>query len=142
MHQPLRVMPVLSLLINLLAAIPLSTALKFDLPSHPQSQHKKSERCIRNFVARDTLVIVTAIVSGSRGDGQTVNMHVSRTMMTGLKTPWADGRNRDHQIKDAVGNEYGRPKDVAGEQRMAFTALADAAFDVCFENHLTTRTSL
>lgn len=40
------------------------------------------------------------------------------------------------QIKDAVGNEYGRPKDVAGEQRMAFTSHADAAFDVCFENIL------
>jgi hypothetical protein len=38
------------------------------------------------------------------------------------------------QIKDAMGNEYGRPKDVAGEKRMAFTSLADTAFDVCFEN--------
>lgn len=43
------------------------------------------------------------------------------------------------QIKDAVGNDYGRPKDVAGEQRMAFTSLADTAFDVCFENTLTGR---
>lgn len=41
------------------------------------------------------------------------------------------------QIKDAVGNEYGKPRDVAGEQRMAFTSHADAAFDVCFENLLT-----
>lgn len=38
------------------------------------------------------------------------------------------------QIKDAVGNEYGRPKDIVGETRMAFTSHADAAFDVCFEN--------
>jgi p24 family protein delta-1 len=43
------------------------------------------------------------------------------------------------QIKDSVGNDYGRPKDVAGEQRMAFTSLEDAAFDVCFENTLTGR---
>ena len=43
------------------------------------------------------------------------------------------------QIKDAVGNEYGRPKDVAGEKRMAFTSLADTAFDVCFENTLSGR---
>lgn len=43
------------------------------------------------------------------------------------------------QIKDAVGNEYGRPKDVAGEKRMAFTSLADTAFDVCFSNTLTGR---
>lgn len=40
------------------------------------------------------------------------------------------------QIKDAVGNEYGKPKDLAGETRMAFTSHADAAFDVCFENQL------
>ena len=43
------------------------------------------------------------------------------------------------QIKDSIGNDYGRPKDVAGEQRMAFMSLADAAFDVCFENTLTGR---
>ncbi|KAG7009282.1 hypothetical protein G7Y79_00003g011500 [Physcia stellaris] len=40
------------------------------------------------------------------------------------------------QISDAVGNEYGKPKDLAGETRMAFTSHADAAFDVCFENQL------
>lgn len=43
-------------------------------------------------------------------------------------------RGAHTQIKDAVGNEYGRPKDVVGETRMAFTSLADTAFDVCFEN--------
>ena len=36
----------------------------------------KYERCIRNFVAKDTLVLVTAIVDGFKGDGQVVNMHV------------------------------------------------------------------
>ena len=40
------------------------------------------------------------------------------------------------QIKDAVGNDYGRPKDVVGENRYAFTSVADSAFDVCFENIL------
>lgn len=40
------------------------------------------------------------------------------------------------QIKDAMGNDYGRPKDVVGETRQAFTSLADTAFDVCFENTL------
>ena len=45
--------------------------------------------------------------------------------------------NRE-QIKDAVGNEYGRAKDIAGEQRTVFTSHADAAFDVCFENVLRT----
>ncbi|RYP75232.1 hypothetical protein DL769_003843 [Monosporascus sp. CRB-8-3] len=84
-------------------------ALKFDLAADGR------QRCIRNFVARDTLVVVTAVVSGHKGDGQTVNM----------------------LIRDAVGNEYGRPKDVAGESRVVFTSHADAAFDVCFENLLT-----
>ncbi|KAI1199425.1 emp24/gp25L/p24 family/GOLD-domain-containing protein [Nemania serpens] len=88
-------------------------ALKFDLAAVPQRDGRK-ERCIRNFVAKDTLVVVTAIVSGSKGDGQTVNIH----------------------IRDTVGNEYGRPRDVAGEQRTVFTSHADAAFDVCFENVL------
>jgi p24 family protein delta-1 len=96
----------------------LASALKFDLPAH-SSHSSNAERCIRNFVTRDTLVVVTAIVSGNRGDGMVVNMH----------------------IKDAVGNDYGRPKDVAGEKRMAFTSLADTAFDVCFENILTGRST-
>ncbi|KAI9892681.1 MAG: vesicle coat component [Vezdaea aestivalis] len=93
---------------------PLCAALKFDIPSHPHGQHNHHERCIRNFVGHDTLVVVTATVSGHKGDGQQVNMH----------------------IKDAVGNDYGRPRDVVGETRMAFTSHADAAFDVCFENIL------
>jgi hypothetical protein len=41
------------------------------------------------------------------------------------------------QIKDAVGNDYGRPRDVVGESRHAFHAHEDSAFDVCFENILT-----
>ncbi|KAJ9603706.1 vesicle coat component [Cladophialophora chaetospira] len=101
----------------------LASALKFELLAAP-GHSAKNERCIRNFVTQDTLVVVTAIVSGSRGDGMMVNMHVRA------------------QIKDAVGNDYGRPKDVAGEKRMAFTSLADTAFDVCFENTLTGRSHI
>lgn len=37
-------------------------------------------------------------------------------------------------MKDAVGNDYGRPRDVVGENRYAFNTHADSAFDVCFEN--------
>src|SRR3569833_628115 len=49
-----------------------SHALKFDLgATHGQ------ERCIRNLVAKDTLVVVTATVSGAVGDGMSVNMNVS-----------------------------------------------------------------
>ncbi|MCJ1358720.1 MAG: vesicle coat component [Icmadophila ericetorum] len=39
-------------------------------------------------------------------------------------------------------NEYGRPKDIIGEKRMAFTSHADSAFDVCFENILTAKHSI
>lgn len=50
--------------------VQISSALKFDIVAG------KGERCIRNFVLKDQLVVVTAIVSGERGDGQMVNMHV------------------------------------------------------------------
>lgn len=40
-----------------------------------------------------------------------------------------------------MGNEYGRAKDIVGEQRTVFTSHADAAFDICFENLLEGRTS-
>ncbi len=46
-------------------------ALRFDL--HATNGHP---RCIRNFVTKDTLVVVTATVSGHKGDGMVVNMHV------------------------------------------------------------------
>lgn len=63
-------------LLLLFALLPFSWALKFDLQAYP-GHSSKHERCIRNFVAKDTLVVVTATVSGQKGDGQVVNMHVS-----------------------------------------------------------------
>ncbi|KAK1700355.1 endoplasmic reticulum vesicle protein 25 [Colletotrichum godetiae] len=106
-------------------------ALRFDLQATSTHEGKK-ERCIRNFVARDTLVVVTAIVDGSKGDGMTVNMHVC-----GLNCYAPYAILLDVWIKDAVGNDYGKPKDIAGgEKRVVFTSHADAAFDVCFENIL------
>ncbi|KAF2404056.1 hypothetical protein EJ06DRAFT_541613 [Trichodelitschia bisporula] len=90
-------------------------ALKFDVPAHSGHESAKHERCIRNFVAKDQLVVVTAITDGYRGDGMQLNLN----------------------IHDAVGNQYGRPRDVAGENRYAFTSHADSAFDVCFENIMT-----
>lgn len=98
----------------LLASLPFVSALKFDIQAHPGHESASKERCIRNFVMKDQLVVVTTITDGWRGDGQRLNMH----------------------IKDAVGNDYGRPKDVVGENRYAFTSVADSAFDVCFENIL------
>lgn len=60
----------------LLALLPLAAALKFDLhPVAPQDAAKQ-QRCVRNFVAREQLVVVTAILDGYRGDGQRVDMHV------------------------------------------------------------------
>jgi len=96
----------------LLVLLPLATALKFDLHSVAPQDAAKQQRCVRNFVAREQLVVVTAILDGYRGDGQRVDMH----------------------IRDAMGNDYHRPKDVVGENRYAFTSHEDSAFDVCFEN--------
>ena len=41
-----------------------------------------------------------------------------------------------------MGNDHGRPKDIAGEVRQAFTSTADTAFDVCLENQLVGRSKL
>lgn len=60
----------------LLALLPASLALKFEIQAHPGAESSGKERCIRNFVAKDQLVVVTATVSGNRGDGQMLNMHV------------------------------------------------------------------
>lgn len=62
----------------LLVVIPTASALKFDIYAVQEHDKAKHERCIRNFVAREQLVVITAIVSGHRGDGQTLNMHVSQ----------------------------------------------------------------
>lgn len=69
--------------------LPLVAALKFDIQAHPGHESASKERCIRNFVAKDQLVVVTATVSGSRGDGQTLNMHVSR-----LRENWKEELNK------------------------------------------------
>jgi hypothetical protein len=52
-----------------------SQALKFDMQAG--NGHGNSWRCIRNFVAKDQLVVVTATVDGHKGDGMQLNMHVS-----------------------------------------------------------------
>ena len=61
-----------SILALFLLVVQLASALKFDLLATSGG----TERCIRNFVSKDQLVVVTAIVSGQKGDGQKVNMHV------------------------------------------------------------------
>ncbi len=63
-------------LCSVLLFLSCAQALKFDVEAHNQGD-KKGQRCIRNFVAKDTLVVVTATVDGFKGDGMVVNMHVS-----------------------------------------------------------------
>lgn len=79
---------VLSLL--LFFVLPFSSALKFDLLAHPGG-HSNKERCIRNFVGRDTLVLVTAIVGGQKGDGQLVNMQVRSMSWYSIMLPRVPG---------------------------------------------------
>jgi hypothetical protein len=59
-----------------LLSLPLISALKFDVQAHHGHESASKERCVRNFVAKDQLVVVTANVDGYRGDGQQLNMHV------------------------------------------------------------------
>jgi hypothetical protein len=68
-------------LCSLLVLVGVANALKFDLLAHGGSENARKERCIRNFVGQETLVVVTAKVGGSKGDGMVVNMHVSCTVV-------------------------------------------------------------
>ena len=67
---------VLRTLCSLLLFLACAEGLKFDIEAHSKGD-SKGTRCIRNFVAKDTLVVVTATVDGYKGDGMVVNMHVS-----------------------------------------------------------------
>lgn len=70
--QPSQSMPSLLVLAVSLFSV-VGSALKFDVAAEPVGHR---QRCIRNFVATDTLVVVTATVSGHKGDGQQLNIHV------------------------------------------------------------------
>lgn len=64
-------------------------ALKFDMKGHAGHESSRYERCIRNFVAKDQLVVVTAIVEGNRGDGMSLNIHVRGRPCRGHIVNWA-----------------------------------------------------
>ena len=66
--------PLLRLLCSVLLLATFAQGLRFELEARQAKDVR--ERCIRNFVGKDTLVVVTAIISGNKGDGQTVNMQV------------------------------------------------------------------
>jgi hypothetical protein len=97
-----------------------TNALKFDLTAYPQGD-KNGERCIRNFVGKDTLVVVTAIVSGSKGDGQQVNINVrydrqhrlckaeDRGLLTG------DGQKRRFETRSAMSTASPRTSLASSE---------------------------
>lgn len=86
-------------------------ALHFEVEAVEES---RPPTCIRDFVSEGQLVVVTLHASGAAGDGQNLNFF----------------------IRDSVGNEYRNKRDFAGDVRVAFTAHASAAFDVCFQNIL------
>lgn len=64
----------LQYLCSVLLLVGAASALKFDLIA--TAEGSKKERCIRNFVGKDTLVVVTATVDGFKGDGMMVNLYV------------------------------------------------------------------
>lgn len=86
------------LAIKLLLAflLPLVAALKFDIQAHPGHESKEKERCIRNWVQRDQLVVVTAKVSGSKGDGQQLNARVRFT--NPARYSYISKRGTNHEI--------------------------------------------
>ena len=123
-----------SLTALVLALLSLANALKFDIAAHTGAS-TKYERCIRNFVGAETLVVVTATVDGHDSDGQSVSMRVSPRASLSHQLILTNAL----QIQDTEGNEYGRARNIVGEKRMAFTPHTDTAFDVCFENQLNAR---
>jgi hypothetical protein len=82
-----------------------SHALKFEIQAG-NGHDKASRRCIRNFVSKDMLVVVTAITDGYRGDGMQLNMHVSGrvegTPEHGLTLP--DPRLDRQRVRQAQGH--------------------------------------
>lgn len=86
--------------------------MKFDIEAIQAGYVKP--RCIKDFVISDTLVVVTAWISGAAGDGQKL----------------------DIDITDTNGNQYGKRRNVVGESRSAFTVLENTYLQVCFKNEL------
>lgn len=81
---------------SLVLFIACAQALKFDIEAKSQSSDRKNARCIRNFVGRDTLVVVTVIVSGSKGDGMSLNTHVSLADCQFAPPPLREGGDANH----------------------------------------------
>ncbi|SCV01107.1 LAME_0G14092g1_1 [Lachancea meyersii CBS 8951] len=95
------------------AILSVAFAVRFEIPAFSSPEPV----CIRDFVSEGQLVVVDIKTDGTVGDGQKLNL----------------------VVRDSVGHEYRRMKDIAGPVKVAFTASSSAAFDVCLENHLQSR---
>ncbi|CEP60811.1 Erv25p LALA0_S02e00166g [Lachancea lanzarotensis] len=97
----------------LCAIVGAVAAVQFEIAAFPSPEPV----CIRDFVSEGQLVLVNIKTDGSVGDGQVLSV----------------------VVRDNVGHEYRRMKNIAGPVKIAFTASSSAAFDVCFENQVQSR---
>ena len=88
-----------------LAFAAAADALRFDLIA--KQKNTVVPRCIRNYVGRDTLVVVTTTVSGKKNDGQRVDIHV-RFILLAVLAGSADGVRRRLRIR--LGMSTGRAR--------------------------------
>lgn len=86
-------------------------ALRFTLEAGPAPGNT---RCIRDFVTKDTMVVVRTKTNGYQGDGQTLST----------------------VIFDSKGNQYGYRENFVDEYKQVFTPSQDAVFDVCYTNKI------
>lgn len=98
-------------LVLFLTFVLLVLSLRFTLEAGPQNYQPK---CIRDFVAKNQLVVVHIKLNGKIGDGQELSFY----------------------IMDPNGNQYRSKKNFDGLQRVAFNLDEATSFDVCFENVL------
>ncbi|PRT54950.1 Endoplasmic reticulum vesicle protein 25 [Wickerhamiella sorbophila] len=97
----------IQVLLTLFTLLQAVTALKLKVEANGEA------RCIRDFVSKDTLVVVNARSDGFQGDGQRLSV----------------------VVKDIKGNTYGFRENMGDVFRVAFTPSFDTSFDICFTNN-------
>lgn len=103
-----------SLILVSLVSLPVYS-IKFELPASRYPQHK----CVWNAAHKNTLVIVTAVVSP--GNSQRIDIDIID--------------------RGDEGNVYLSKKNITGETRLAITSHAEGDVGACFKNHLDFSTS-
>lgn len=88
----------------------LAAALQLDVPA----QDYAHPVCIRDFVGRDQLVVISVKTNGYKGDGQKLQL----------------------TVQDTLDNQFSRKNDVTQDTRISFTTHDSAAIDICFANYL------